>query len=114
MKYTYTYKKQGNGSDSWRVEVTEDRELVDLYMVYFLTCDNWKLKAVLNEDGLLTNVETALNNLPEPTKTNALFAWNNSPTIDSNSNTAKFIQRQLKLSNEDVTDIFVRAINFEI
>jgi len=114
MIYTYTYKKQGDGRDTWRCEAKEGETLIDVFMVEYLEVDNWKLKAILNEDGLLTSVETAIDNLPEPTKTNALFAWNNSPTIDSNSNTTGLIQAVLKLSKEEVFDIFARAQNFTI
>lgn len=114
MIYTYTYKKQGDGRDTWRCEVKDGKTLIDIYMVEYLTADNWKLKAVLNADGLLSQVETALNALPEPTKTNALFAWDNSLTVDSNSDTTKMIQSVLGLSLDDVISIFERAQNFKI
>jgi len=104
------YKKQGDGRDTWIVFYTDrNPEIVE-----YLTADNWKLKAILNADGLLSQVETALNALPEPTKTNALFAWSSAPTIDSNSDTTKMIQSVLGLSLEDVISIFERAQNFKI
>ena len=34
MKKKYTYKKQGDGRDSWRVEVYENGVLIECYMVY--------------------------------------------------------------------------------
>lgn len=34
MKKVYTYKKQGDGRDSWRCEEFEGNELVNVYMVY--------------------------------------------------------------------------------
>lgn len=111
------YKEQGDGSDSWSVKEyeTESKEiLLDAYMVYFLTVENWKLKAVLNQDGLINSVETALNNLPEPLKTNALFGWNYAPTIDSNSDTTKFIQSVLSLTDTEVIEIFFMAQYFKI
>ena len=112
--YSYKYKKQGDGKDSWTRTRTEDNKVVFVDMVYFISCANWKLKAILNEDKLLTQVESALNGLPEPTKTNANFGWNNAPTIDSNSTTTQFIQGVLKLTLDQVIDIFTRAQNFNI
>ena len=111
------YKEQGNGSNSWTVkefETEEKKVLLDAYMVYFLTVQNWKLKAVLNQDGLINSVETALNNLPEPQKTNALFGWNYAPTIDSNSDTTKFIQSVLSLTDTEVIEVFFKAQDFKI
>jgi len=34
METKYTYKKQGDGRDSWRVEVYDNEILIDCYMVY--------------------------------------------------------------------------------
>jgi hypothetical protein len=34
MEKKYTYKKQGDGRDSWRVEIFENEVLIDCYMVY--------------------------------------------------------------------------------
>lgn len=34
METTYTYKKQGNGKDSWTCEIKEGETLIDRYMVY--------------------------------------------------------------------------------
>lgn len=34
METKYTYKKQGDGRDSWVCEVTEGDKLIDKYMVY--------------------------------------------------------------------------------
>ena len=35
MRKTYTYKLQGDGSDSWRVtEYDENNEVISVYMVY--------------------------------------------------------------------------------
>ena len=71
ITYEYTYKLQGDGRDSWKRIGTENDEVVVKDMVYFLTCRNWCLKAILNEDGLLASVDAAIDTLPEPTKTNA-------------------------------------------
>ena len=34
MEKVYTYKKQGDGRDSWRCEEFEDGKIVNIYMVY--------------------------------------------------------------------------------
>lgn len=34
METTYTYKKQGNGKDSWTCEIKDGETLIDRYMVY--------------------------------------------------------------------------------
>lgn len=34
MEKVYTYKKQGDGRDSWRCEEFEGDKLVNVYMVY--------------------------------------------------------------------------------
>lgn len=73
----------------------------------------WKLKAVLNSMGLLAQVEAALNSLPEPTKTNALLAWEYSPTVSSSSATTKFTQGVLSLTDEQVEQIFNNAAIIE-
>jgi hypothetical protein len=69
----------------------------------------WKLKAVLSSMGLLSQVDAALNGLPEPTKTTALLAWEYSPTVSSWSNTTKFVQGVLSLTDEQVEQIFTTA-----
>lgn len=117
MYKEYTYKKQGDGSDSWNClewDSEGKKELLNSYMVYFLTVQNWKLKTVLSEMNLLDQVETALNGMDEPTRTAANFAWNFAPVIDSNSNTTKFIQSVLNLSSVEVFDIFLKAKDFNI
>lgn len=69
----------------------------------------WKLKAVLGSMGLLPQVESSLNELPEPTKTNALLVWEYSPTVSSNSAVTKFVQGVLSLTDEQVEQIFTVA-----
>ena len=112
--YSYTYKLQGNGLDSWTRTQTENGEVVFVDMVFFLKAENWMLKSVLSEDSLLAQVETALDNLPEPQKTSARFAWDNSPNVSSNSSTTQFIQGVLGLTLDQTIDIFTRAQNFII
>jgi len=69
----------------------------------------WKLKGILTVMGLVTQIETALDTLQEPNKTLAKIAWSNGNVVHSNSDTCKFIQSVLKLSDEQVYDIFTQA-----
>lgn len=104
-----TYKLQGTGEHTWIKEVEDSKEIIlDIEVL------NWKLKAVLIDRGLYSQVETALNGLSEPTKTIALLAWNGAPYIHITSNTTKFIQKALGLTIQEVTSIFEDAINLEI
>jgi len=114
MIYTYKYKLQGDGLNSWVQTITNEGEETSIDLVYFITVDNWKLKAVLSLNGLLEQVETALNSLPEPDKTTANFAWNFAPTIDSNSKTTLLVQSVLGLSLTEMIDLFIQAKNFSI
>lgn len=101
----FIYKKQGDGRDSW---------FNGSEMVFELSADNWKIKYVLSQRSLLTQVETALNSLPEPNKTKALLAWDYANIIHTSSNTTKFVQSVLCLTIEQVTEIFTEAINLDI
>lgn len=115
MEKEIRYKKQGNGQDSWFIHYLEDgKDIQAPELVYGFTVENWRLKAVLSERGLISQVESALNNLPEPNKTKALLAWEYSNTLSTTSNTTKFVQGVLGLSMEQVVDIFWTAINLDI
>jgi hypothetical protein len=105
----YKYKLQGDGRRSWTKTEGAWSE-----MVFDIEVLNWKLKAVLFQMGLLTQVENALNSLPEPNKTVAMFAWNGSPTVSITSNTTTFVQGVLNLTNDQVTDIYNQAVNIQI
>lgn len=106
------YKLQGDGRDSWIVTYEDPDRIKDLYFSFH--AENWKIKAILNEDGLLTQVETAINNLPEPPRITALLAWENGSIISSDSPTTDLIQSELGLTQDEMVDVFVRAINFKI
>lgn len=117
MYKEFEYKEQGDGSDSWAVSEWEDNTketLINKYMIYDFIVQNWKLKAELNRRGMLTSVETALDGLPEPTKTEAKLAWDYSPTINMSSSATKLIKSVLGLSSEDVLDVFDKADQIEI
>jgi hypothetical protein len=68
----------------------------------------------LSQRSLLSEVETALNNLPEPNKTKALLAWEYSNTVSTTSDITKFVQSVLGLTMGEVVDIFLDAINLNL
>ena len=115
MRQEITYKKQGNGSDSWRVKKFNGEVLIADFMVYenpyIVEVELWKLKGVLSALELLPQIEAAIQQLEEPNKTFALMSWNHGNTISSNSPTVKFIQTALNLSDAQVGDIFNEANN---
>lgn len=109
-----TYKKQGDGLDSWIVKTYDEKgDLLNAELVYENPQNKevlmWKLKSVLKSMGILTQVGSALENLPEPTKSTALLAWEYSPTVSSNSSVAKFVQNVLGLTEKQVENIFISA-----
>jgi hypothetical protein len=69
----------------------------------------WKVKGVLTIMGLTSQVDTALENLSEPTKTLAKLSWQNGNVLHSRSETVKFVQNVLQLTDEQVDSIFDQA-----
>jgi hypothetical protein len=69
----------------------------------------WKVKGILTIMGLCDSVDAALENLSEPNKTLAKLSWNNGNVIHSQSDTVKFVQSVLKLTDEQVDNIFNQA-----
>jgi len=115
MERVIEYKKQSNGLDSWMIKYVENGEEVKCRdVVHDMDVLNWKLKATLVKRDLFTQVENALNSMPEPNKTMALLAWNGSPTVHINSNTTKLVQGVLGLTIQEVTEIFQDAVNLDI
>ncbi len=69
----------------------------------------WKIRAVLKLMNLETTIESALNELDEPTKTGALYIWQFGTSIDRSSPTIAFIQAILEMTDEQVDNIFIQA-----
>jgi hypothetical protein len=69
----------------------------------------WKLRFVLSQMQLETNVTDAINLLPEPQKTAANYIWNYGNVIDRYSSTVIFIQSHLLMTNIEVDTIFIQA-----
>jgi len=71
---------------------------------------SWRMKYILEEDGLLDQVDTLMQNLVGL----PLFAWNNSLEIDRVSNACEYIRVSLGKSHEYVNELFNRANAIEL
>ena len=69
----------------------------------------WRIRTVLKLLQLETQIETALDTLPEPTKTAANYIWNYGTTVERNSQTVLLLQSVLQLTDEQVDDLFIQA-----
>ena len=74
----------------------------------------WKVRAILKQMGLIMQIETALNSLPENVKDIALSAWEYSATINQYSPTVKLIQQTCNLTDVQMEDIFNNAEKINI
>jgi hypothetical protein len=69
----------------------------------------WKLKFVLQQMGLEQAVIDAINQLPDPPKTAALYLWNGGTAVDRQSATVDLINQSIDLNDRQVDDIFIQA-----
>lgn len=75
-----------------------------------MRAENWRIEQILEDDGLLSQVESLIDQSPNKIKR----AWGNAPYIRRLSQSVLAIQNQLGWSDEQVDDIFERAQNLEI
>ena len=69
----------------------------------------WRIRTVLKLSQLETQIEDALNNLPEPSKTAGLYIWKFGTTVERSSQTVLLLQSVLQLTDEQVDDLFIQA-----
>jgi len=69
----------------------------------------WRIRTVLKLMQLETQIETALEALPEPSKTAANYIWNYGTTVERSSQTVLLLQSALQLTDEQVDDLFVQS-----
>ena len=69
----------------------------------------WRIRTILKLTQLETQIEAALNNLPEPSKTAGLYIWNYGTTVERASQTVLLLQSVLQLTDEQVDDLFIQA-----
>jgi hypothetical protein len=69
----------------------------------------WRVRTILNLMNLVTTIESALDQLDEPTKTAAKNVWNYGTTIERYSQTVLFIQSVTQMTDDQVDEIFQQA-----
>ena len=69
----------------------------------------WRVKGILKIMKLDAAIDDALEQLDEPIKTLAISSWSNGSVINQNSQTVKFIQSVIGLTDEQVNDVFNQA-----
>jgi len=74
----------------------------------------WRVRAILSLLNKEQDVINAINQLPEPQKTGALYIWNYGTIIERNSQTILFIQNILQMTDFEVNEIFINANNIQI
>lgn len=69
----------------------------------------WRLRAVLALDGKETDVQNAIDTLPDPNKTIAQRAWDFGSNTERTSQTVAFIKGVLSLTDAEVDAYFIQA-----
>jgi hypothetical protein len=69
----------------------------------------WRVRTILKLMNLETTIESALDQLDEPTKTAAKNVWNYGTTVERNSQTVLFIQSVTQMTDYQVDEIFQQA-----
>jgi len=69
----------------------------------------WRVRTILNLMNLISTIESALDQLEEPTKTAAKNVWNYGTTIERYSQTVLFIQSVTQMTDDQVDEIFQQA-----
>lgn len=73
----------------------------------------WRLRAVLALDSKETDVQNAIDTLPEPNKTIAQRAWDYGSNTERTSQTVAFIKGVLSLTDAEVDQYFIDAFNLQ-
>jgi hypothetical protein len=74
----------------------------------------WRIRAILAMQGKEAQINTAINSLPDPPKTAALYVWQYGTVIERNSSTVQFIQSALGMTDNEVDAIFIEAANINV
>lgn len=69
----------------------------------------WRIRTVLKLMQLETQIESAIDAMPEPSKTAATYIWKFGTTVERASQTVLLLQSALQLTNEQVDDLFIQA-----
>ena len=89
---------------------------MDNYIVYqpvVLPCPQEitmrQARLVLLEHGLLSNVQTSINSLPEPNKTKAQIEWDYSNALQRDNPFVAVLGAALGLTDEDIDNLFIEG-----
>jgi hypothetical protein len=74
----------------------------------------WRVRTILKLMNLETTIESALDQLEEPTQTAAKNVWNYGTTVERYSQTVLFIQSVTEMTDDQVDEIFQQAENIVI
>jgi hypothetical protein len=74
----------------------------------------WRLRTILKLMNLIATIESALDQLDEPTQTAAKNVWNYGTTVERYSQTVLFIQSVTQMTDDQVDLIFQQAEAIEI
>ena len=74
----------------------------------------WRVRTILKLMNLEATIESALEQLEEPTKTAAKNVWNYGTTVERYSQTVLFIQSVTQMTDDQVDEIFQQAENIVI
>tara|TARA_R110000868_G_scaffold200691_1_gene448255 strand:+ start:577 stop:1014 length:438 start_codon:yes stop_codon:yes gene_type:complete len=69
----------------------------------------WRIRTILKLNNLEATIESALDQLDEPTQTAAKNVWNYGTTIERYSQTVLFIQAVTEMTDDQVDEIFQQA-----
>ena len=69
----------------------------------------WRLRTILKLMNLIATIESALDQLDEPTQTAAKNVWNYGTTVERYSQTVLFIQSVTQMTDDQVDLIFQQA-----
>ena len=69
----------------------------------------WRIRTVLKLMQLETQIESAIDAMPEPSKTAATYIWKFGTTVERASQTVMLLQSVLQLTDEQVDDLFIQA-----
>ena len=117
MRKEITYKQQGDGSDSWIIKTFNEKdELIQIPEIVYeepakqnKEVELWRIKGILTLMNRIDEVDVAIEKLPDPQKTLAKFVWLNGNVLNSQSDTVKFVQASLNLTDEERDSIFEQA-----
>jgi hypothetical protein len=74
----------------------------------------WRVRTILKLMNLETTIESALDQLEEPTQTAAKNVWNYGTTVERYSQTVLFIQSVTQMTDDQVDEIFQQAEAIQI